>query len=467
MIEHDRYNSLKIYLTVNLCLILIIYAFYQGNVHHSLTIEEDIFVDKYPNMEADFVDGLIVLATSLEKTVKGILNNKFSGCVNNWDVTDEEVVHKNAEVILQNDLSHKSILDYCIGLLNVDYNAKYTYQSFTDFNEKQLKSFIVNNEDPSTHHLTLSSIMKTYGVLILTIAWIIMIMMMYSVISNIRINNKLRLQNMKYEVLSIISNEYIYEYNIKKQRLLFSEKWRQLFSNEEEYQIATRKIMELLINNQSEKMNHIIRLPINNNDIRVFKVINSKIYDKHGNTDTIIGKLIDISEEEAEKAYLLVKSQVDGLTALYNAETTKELIEEKLINKSHREKDALILIDCDNFKEINDNFGHLVGNHVLEHVGKCMKEMFGSLEGAIIGRFGGDEFCIYIEKVSSVHFVKETCEKFISRIQSVEGVEVSVSVGISFVSKSESYEKVFQKADEALYQAKRLGKGKVYFYSEN
>lgn len=458
MVERGKASNLIIFATISLCLLLFIFAVLQRNGQVSYIVEENILIEEQFANKSFFENGMEIFLTSrLEGNMKELSKSGFTEVAND---DFNEVKESDIGILLERDGSEKSLLQYCIALLYEEYNLPIAYQTIYAFDE------VLEGAAPTHHNITLPMILKTYGAQIFTVILIVMGLLLYSVIMNVRINNKLRLQNMKYEVLSIISNEYLYEYNLKEKRLLLSEKCRQLFSDYEEYSFAKMKIMEHLSKRDYEKGNQIIRLPLGDGKIGVFKIINSRIYDKNGKTDSIIGKLIDISEETAEKEQLLVKSQVDGLTTLYNAETTKELIVKKLMKKTYGERDALILIDCDNFKEINDNYGHLVGNHVLEHLGICLKQTFTNDERAIIGRFGGDEFCVYVEKVPSVQWIKEKCEELIVQIHTIKNVELSVSVGVSFVNRREPYERVFKKADDALYQAKRTGKARVYIYNE-
>ena len=75
------------------------------------------------------------------------------------------------------------------------------------------------------------------------------------------------------------------------------------------------------------------------------------------------------------------------------------------------EQDAFILIDCDDFKEINDSYGHLTGNTVLKKLAEVLKAAFRKAD--IIGRIGGDEFSVYMMKIPSVDFVKQRFEVWI------------------------------------------------------
>jgi len=155
------------------------------------------------------------------------------------------------------------------------------------------------------------------------------------------------------------------------------------------------------------------------------------------------------------------------MTDLYNAATTKDLITEFVENKKDDTLDALILIDCDKFKSVNDKYGHFKGNQVLELIAASLKKVFRSTD--ILGRIGGDEFCIFIKNVPSVDFVREKCLRLIKQINSKvenagEEIQVSVSIGVAMIRRRESYESVFKRADAALYKAKRNRKSRIVIY---
>jgi diguanylate cyclase (GGDEF)-like protein len=286
-----------------------------------------------------------------------------------------------------------------------------------------------------------------------------MSILLFSVISSVQANKKLRLQNRRYEVLSTISNEYLYEYKAKTDHLILSEKCRQLFENEQIFNEASRELKDFLSSHNVDDSNETIRLPLSNKETGVFKVINLRINDDSGRVDSVIGKLTDISEEAAEKEKLIAKSQLDGLTGLYNAATTKELITEKIKNKGSR-MDAFVLIDGDDFKDINDTHGHLVGDQALKQIARSIKQTFRKTD--IIGRIGGDEFCLYLQDFPSIDYVKDKCQQLNSLLQrSTEGEPISVSVGLTLVQENDEYDDVFKRADDALYEAKQKGKAQV------
>lgn len=100
---------------------------------------------------------------------------------------------------------------------------------------------------------------------------------------------------------------------------------------------------------------------------------------------------------------------------------------------------------------------------MLEHVATSMRRIFRNTD--ILGRIGGDEFCIYIKDIPSVDFVYKKCQRLSNLVKNiVEHGDFSVSIGIALVYEKEPYDAIFQKADIALYQAKSMGKAQIIIY---
>jgi len=303
---------------------------------------------------------------------------------------------------------------------------------------------------------------------IILVATLVVIILVVVIINNVRVSRQLKEQNKKYEVLSQISNEYIFEYHVRNQKLTLADHFRNLFSTPESIAQVTNLLKQALLDQKTDWSNHIIQLHLPDGQTGYFKAINTHIYNRRGNTDYIIGKLVDVSEEVLEKEALLVKAQTDGLTGLYNATTTRDLIAERIQKKNPHALDAFILMDCDSFKGINDTEGHFVGNQVLEEIATRLRQTFRNTD--ILGRIGGDEFSVYLKDVPSVDFVREKCMHLnnqIGKIATTYGrVNVSLSIGIALVTGPEPYDALFKKADEALYQAKGKGKSRVVVWGE-
>lgn len=117
---------------------------------------------------------------------------------------------------------------------------------------------------------------------------------------------------------------------------------------------------------------------------------------------------------------------------------------------------ALIIIDIDNFKTINDREGHVVGDHILMRVADVIRRCRKT--GAEVGRFGGEEFVVAV--CTSGHRAQVLAEALRKQIQ--REVNVTVSVGVATAQKAEwEIRRLVGMADEALYQAKHAGKNKV------
>ena len=124
-----------------------------------------------------------------------------------------------------------------------------------------------------------------------------------------------------------------------------SEQCKKLFQTENSMQQAISLLKSTLTHKDFNNSSAIIRLTPADGKQKVFRVISSSLYDDSGKLDSMIGKLIDISEEAAEKEQLITKSQIDGLTGLYNMVTTKELIVSSLQHKASPQVGALLLMN--------------------------------------------------------------------------------------------------------------------------
>jgi diguanylate cyclase (GGDEF)-like protein len=354
---------------------------------------------------------------------------------------------------------------YCMGVVDNDILLSILNKSIAAIDETQMQSFILEVNSRVERNITPAMLVNAYGKEIVFAISLVILILLLSVISHVRINNRLRMQNKRHELLSQISNEYLYEYFAKPNRLELSEKCAYLFRSEEDMETAGKLLKQALL--QSDFSEHIpmVKVPLDDGRTYVFKAINSNVYDNNGRLNSIIGKLIDISEETAERERLIIKSRTDGMTGLYNAITVKELIIERLKEREEGKTDAFVLIDCDNFKVINDTHGHLMGNQILERMGEIARATFRSTD--ILGRIGGDEFCFYIKDVPSEEFVRQKCRRLGERIKKIsQSVPVAISMGVVLVDQDKSYEEVFRMADLALYQAKRNGGGQEVLYNE-
>lgn len=360
----------------------------------------------------------------------------------------------------------KEVREYSLGFKEEDQILiSIINKSISNIEESRMQTFILEAMSQIERELNFSMIMESYGRQVLGISLLIIGVLSCSIFLNIRTKKNLELQNKKYELLSHISNECLYEYNLKTGELFLSEKCYQMLGTKECLDKTADIIKDNLskLRSQDKVMN--MKIPISKDEERIFRTFNSIIYSKHGDRHEIIGKLMDISKETKEKEKLIKKSQIDGLTGLYNATTTRELVSKRLLEKDPTRKDVFIIIDCDKFKDINDSYGHLVGDRVLENVSKALIKQFDYED--IIGRIGGDEFLVYSKNMPSIDYVCKKGKELVECINQLnEKVSLSLSIGFTFVKDETIYDELFKKADKALYRSKKNGGGEIVLYDK-
>jgi diguanylate cyclase (GGDEF)-like protein len=176
----------------------------------------------------------------------------------------------------------------------------------------------------------------------------------------------------------------------------------------------------------------------------------------------IHGAMKRVSEEQQ----LRRAASVDELTGACNRRALLErLREESERARRHRNPLCVLMLDLDHFKEVNDSFGHRIGDAVLENVGRLLR---GTLRaGDFAGRYGGEEFCIVLTDtpLSGARIAAERIRRQIA-MQAVcgpagESVQVACSIGIAEVDAARDVMEAIELADRALYRAKAGGRNRV------
>ena len=155
-----------------------------------------------------------------------------------------------------------------------------------------------------------------------------------------------------------------------------------------------------------------------------------------------------------------VAAMKDELTGLYNRKAFDERVASSLSSFNDGGRPfALILFDVDRFKQINDTFGHVAGDKVLEKVGQCLRETFRKSD--FIARYGGDEFVVMIEDLSR-DLAREKIMAFMKNLQRLRftshargDITVGVSPGVAMVKPGDTAETILERADQAMYEVKR------------
>lgn len=152
----------------------------------------------------------------------------------------------------------------------------------------------------------------------------------------------------------------------------------------------------------------------------------------------------------------------DPLTTLGNRRLFDDCYNKALqLAKRHQQPFALLLLDLDNFKQVNDLAGHSVGDQVLLAVADCMRHALRATDSLF--RFGGDEFAVLLQDQDAEHAarVASRLQYQISQHPLLQLHQVGCSIGLAWYSLEQDAVSLFQQADEALYRAKKMGKGHI------
>ena len=176
-----------------------------------------------------------------------------------------------------------------------------------------------------------------------------------------------------------------------------------------------------------------------------------------------------IRTNRKQNEILLRTAQLDGLTGAYNKRATEEYIN-RILTQMPNEKGTFVILDIDKFKEVNDQYGHAVGDTVLHELSKTFFRHFRKDD--IIGRIGGDEFVIYMRNTESKEIASARINKLIENVRNLpfeemNGKYVTISVGIAFAPEAGScYMDLYKNADTALYEAKHNGRDRYHVYTQ-
>lgn len=180
-----------------------------------------------------------------------------------------------------------------------------------------------------------------------------------------------------------------------------------------------------------------------------------------------VGYAKDITDQKNQTQELLEQARHDSLTQLYNNRTGKELIDRYLQAKDPYASCGMLIIDLDFFKNVNDRYGHLFGDKVLQEFARMLRPLFRSSD--ILVRFGGDEFVVFLKDIPNTTLLQKT-RQLSESVQQVKFWEndyrMTCSIGACFLPENTagySFDQLFENADWALYQAKQNGRNQYVF----
>jgi len=260
------------------------------------------------------------------------------------------------------------------------------------------------------------------------------------------------------DVISSISDEKID--SIEHAKSAFNNAYKEIANKSISSYEHTNERFEKLTQMHEETLNSCINSVIDLPSItEKFNDIQTHMMDEVKKANTIITQLSS-QVETLEK-----NSNLDSLTKVFNRRALSTHLDKMCARENIKYSSHLLILDIDDFKVINDTYGHLVGDKALQSLALIFNERIRKSD--IVARWGGEEFvlALHVNNKNEAVEVVEMIKDGVSAHKFEHFKHLTCSFGLSFVEKDEDKKVVFERADKALYQAKQEGKNRVVVFS--
>lgn len=278
--------------------------------------------------------------------------------------------------------------------------------------------------------------------------------------------DKVKLLEERYKILEATSQGLLFEYYPKNDTMIFSynfpdNKKRKEITDYSEYSKTSPIVhssfseifREALFTACNEEVEDSLEYlsSISGGGYRWHKTYYKSVVGADGKISSVIGRITDIHEQKMEQEKLNYKADMDGLTNLYRKEVAFNKMQE-YIDEAPAGEFYLSILDLDDFKDINDKYGHQYGDTVLKQMASNLIKIFG--ESSIIGRFGGDEFIMLTKALSNFEVLTglETLKQ-----------NLQFCAGVVRCKPGENVRECFDRADKAMYRMKSKDKNGIFF----
>lgn len=336
------------------------------------------------------------------------------------------------------------------------------------------------NGDPKQYVSYKNTIWKEAGIIIVLL--VLLIGMVINIVRRKRAELLSDKNEQKYKYLFEASNEGLWEVNLKTGKRVFSEQWYEKSKISIEKQGSANGWIEYVhaddINKIKEVMNSVKSGESEGYSVNYrvldlegkYRWIYSKarvMKDKNGKPYKLIGSHSDIHNKKVYEEKINKMAFSDNLTGLANRAKFVKNVND-LIKRGNQ--CTLAIVDLDNFKNINDSFGHSIGDKFLIEVAEKLKKCIN--DNDILARFGGDEFLILINGIIEKDNIKIYLDNIMKELKEsviIDGFSIvtSASIGVArYPIVGQEFEDLFKNADTALYKAKEYGKRNYVFFEQ-
>ncbi len=286
----------------------------------------------------------------------------------------------------------------------------------------------------------------------------------------------------RYEMILAQTENVLFEWDMQSDIISFSDTWEKIFGNHAPggRERWSQQWMDSLHPDDMPLLADCIRdlqngAPYAMTEVRMVadrgrylwcRFRATAIRDARGSLQKISGIIINVDAEKQAEQALQHRAEQDSLTKLLNKDAARKQAEE-YFSRYASGGGALLVLDLDNFKQVNDRNGHLFGDMVLTKVAQEIRKIFRGQD--IVARIGGDEFMVVMRGVTDRGLLEQRCQKLLKILADAfrsYRLELGCSIGIAMAPyHGQSYYELFQHADQALYWVKAKGKNSYAIYN--
>lgn len=444
--------------------------------HKSMGMLEGAF--KSYNLKL-YADTTKYYSTTLE-CLEAVNDRKIDFTFSNYYTVNESLRGKNYNNLVIQPLMEQSKYgvafrrDVDIRLMSIINKVIYS------ISPEQKQVIVLKNTQGTYTPPSLKDLIQAYPIAsllaVIIICCIIIAVVYYLMYLQVSHNKTLAINAKKYEQLADIAGEYIFEYNYQKNNIILGEKLKKrlrLKDGEEHLEkynehVDLHRFVEAIKNTEKDDFEQVkVKLSLHNEEQEWYQVIYSIVHDESKKPLFLIGKLINIQKQVEERTLLEEQAEKDQLTGIYNRVGFYRMLEKSREKELEMGLSALCIIDLDEFKYVNDTLGHGGGDELLVMLSRNLQKVFK--KDAIISRFGGDEFIVYIEQIDTIESLHDKAKELCSSMDTVvqynnNTCKVSISMGIAIDNRNIRYEDLLDHADKELYKSKENGRNQYNIY---
>lgn len=347
--------------------------------------------------------------------------------------------------------------------------------SAEELNSIVYENVLVNSEEQVGAFF--ASHLLEFAIAAIAILVVVIVLLVLYLRSRVLASRRVREENLRFQKLYSLTNELLFEYSLASDTLTMSNpvdsRSRVIDgmgerSDDGSYRIIPHAHALIAANADPEMLDAFtsptspsVELPYEpkSGEKHWIRIASHLVTNDEGRPLSVIGKITSVDDEVREKMDLSERAQHDGLTGLLNWATFREQAE-KLLEKGSC--GAMLVIDTDDFKSVNDTYGHLAGDVALRETAEELRGAFRPHD--LIGRLGGDEFAVCIDGPIDHDQLTERCARLVGHgvtFDDQTGVERTITLsigGVELAGLTVPYRDAYQQADSALYRAKAEGK---------